>query len=158
MKKVIAFVLAAVMVLALAACGGEKSGVKEVVMADFYEKLAAETDLPDMVQLSEKRMLDFVGVDSEADCKQAVVAICGDSMRTDEVWLIEAKDEAAAKAILELVDVRLQQKGDESISYAPDQYEVVQKAEIVTAGNYIAVFVSPEAAKMASLFKEAAGI
>lgn len=87
--------------------------------------------------------MNFLGIDT-ADCTRYVVSICGDGMRADEVWLIEAKDDASLKRLQELAETRIQAKLDETESYAPDQYAVVQKAELLTKGKYLALLISPE--------------
>ena len=100
-------------------------------------------------------MLNFCGIKAE-QCKQVVVAVCSDGLRADEVWLIEAADEAALEALKGLADGRLTRKGEESITYSPEQYEVVKKAEVITAGNYLAVLVSPDVDALVKIFNEAA--
>ena len=98
--------------------------------------------------------MNFLGIDT-ADCKQYVVMICADGMRTDEVWLIEAKDADALARLTELAENRLSSKADETVSYAPDQYLVVEKAHLLTNGNYLALLVSPEVDAMKAGFEAA---
>jgi len=119
-----------------------------------YEALVSGTDMPDMIRLDEGMMLDYCGIEA-ADCRQAVVVICADSLRTDEVWLLEAVSEEAAAALVELAGFRLEMKAEESISYSPEQYEVVQKARLVQNGVYVALLVSPESDAMEEIFGQA---
>ena len=85
-------------------------------------------------------------------------AICSDSLRTDEIWLIEAVDAEALQRIQTLAENRLTAKAEESITYSPEQYAIVQKAVVVTQGNYFALLVSPEVEALETLFRNAAGI
>ena len=57
--------------------------------------------------------------------------------------------------IYELAQVRLVAKEDETISYAPDQYQVVLNAELVKEGLYLALLVSPEVEMMKAAFMDA---
>lgn len=151
MKKLTCLVLAAVLLLSLAACGA-KEEEKTVDLNALYESYAQY--MPDMFTPDAETMLNFLGIDT-ADCTQAVVAICGDGMRTDEVWLLQAKDEAALERLTELAKTRIAAKEDETISYAPDQYEVVLKAELLTSGKYLALLVSPEVEALKAAFEAA---
>ena len=111
--------------------------------------------LPEMLPMDEAMMLNFCGIKAE-QCKQVVVAVCSDGLRADEVWLIEAVDEGALEELKNLADGRLTRKGEESITYSPEQYEVVQAAEVITAGNYLAVIVSPDVQDLVEIFNQAA--
>lgn len=153
MKKFTAFVLVLTLVLSLAACGGSgEAAAKKVDLAAVYAGYAAF--MPDMFQPDNDTMLNFLGIEA-ADCTQAVVYICADGMRTDEVWLLEAKDAETLEKLKGLAEVRLQAKADETESYAPDQYAVVQKAQLLTNGNYLALLVSPEVDAMKAGFEAA---
>lgn len=151
MKKLIAFVLAAAMMLSLVACGG-KADSKSVDLNALYESYAEY--MPDMFQLDEDTMMNFLGIDV-ADCTQYTVYICGDGLRADEVWLIEAKDEAALGRLKEMAESRIQAKENETISYVPDQYVIVEKAEILTNGLYLALLISPDVDQLKAGFEAA---
>lgn len=152
MKKTIALILAAALLLGLTACGSSEAPAKSIDLNALYTSY--ETYLPDMFIPDEDTLMNFLGIDM-ADCTQAVVAICGDGMTTDEVWLIEAKDEAALARLEELAQVRIEAKLDETISYAPDQYAIVEKAELITNGLYLALLVSPDVDSMKAGFEAA---
>lgn len=140
MKRIVSLLLAIVMLLALSACGGKNA--KQVNMDELYQQLL-ET-MPDMILIEDADMrLNLMGIRSE-DCAQVVTAVCADGLRTDEVWLIEAKDAAALERISAMAENRLFAKGEESITYSPEQYAVVQKAVTVTEGLYFAMLVSPD--------------
>ena len=150
MKKTISLLLAAALLLTLAACGGEEA--KSVDLNALYESYTPY--LPDMFLPDPDTMMNFLGIDT-ADCQQYVVSICGDGMRADEVWLIEAKDADALERLTALAQTRIVAKEDETISHAPDQYAVVQKAELLTTGNYLALLISPDVDAMKAGFEEA---
>ena len=151
MKRLIALLLV-ILTLCLAGCGGKEQAVEMDVQA-VYESM--EGTLPEMLVMDEAMMLNFCGIKAE-QCAQVVVAVCSDGLRADEVWLIEAADEAALKELEGLAEGRLTRKGEESITYSPEQYEVVKKAEVITAGNYLAVLVSPDVDALVDIFNEAA--
>ena len=152
MKKYIALLLA-VLMLCLAGCGGKDQTKNVIDVQSVYDSMADV--LPEMLPMDEAMMLNFCGIKAE-QCKQVVVAVCSDGLRADEVWLIEAVDEGALEELKNLADGRLTRKGEESITYSPEQYEVVKKAEVITAGNYLAVLVSPDVDALVKIFNEAA--
>ena len=151
MKRLIALLLV-ILTLCLAGCGGKEQAVEMDVQA-VYESM--ESTLPEMLVMDEAMMLNFCGIKAE-QCNQVVVAVCSDGLRADEVWLIEAKDADALEALKDLADGRLTRKGEESITYSPEQYEVVQKAEVITAGNYLVVIVSPDVQDLVEIWNQAA--
>ena len=150
MKKMLALVLA--LMLLLAGCGGKTEQVAQLDMQSVYNSFLPK--LPEMLPMDETMMLNFCGIQAD-DCVQAVVAVCSDGLRADEIWLIEAKDAAALKELQTLAQSRLDRKGEESITYSPEQYAVVQAAQVITAGNYLAVIVTPEADALAEQFNAA---
>lgn len=153
MKRIYAIILAAFMLLSMTACGGgETTQVKEMDMQQLYASIQEAVQMPEMLTLDAGLMLDYCGIRAE-QVKQAVVVICADSLRTDELWLLEAVDEAAAKTLSELANTRLRKKGEESITYSPEQYAVVEKAELLQLGNYVILLVSPDSAAMADVVK-----
>lgn len=152
MKKVLSLMLALSLVLSMAACGGKAEEVASVDVNALYESYGPY--MPDMFYPDEATLLDFLGIDVE-DCVQYKVAICAEGMRTDEVWLIEAKDETALETLRQLAQTRIESKLDETVSYAPDQYVIVEKAELLTHGLYLALLISPDSDALKAGFEAA---
>lgn len=158
MKKLLVLLSCTVLLVTLVACGKvDQPKSVNLNMENVYSKLCKATTLPPMLDLDKDLMLDYCGIKADT-VRQAKVLICEDSLRTDEIWLIEANDEDAAKQIKELADKRLKAKAAESETYSPEQYAVVQKAELIQTGSYVALFVSPDAAALAQTFRQEAGI
>lgn len=138
MKRVFSVFLATVLMLSMAGCGGESA--KEVDLNALYETLLETT--PKMILLDDTMRLNLLGI-VEEDCVQVITAVCSDGLRADEIWLIQAKDADALARIASLAEVRLNAKAEESITYSPEQYAVVQKAKMLTEGLYFVLLVSP---------------
>lgn len=150
MRKRIAWILLAVLLLNLAACGGEKA--KSVDLNAVYEGF--QETLPEMMVLDEDLMMNLLGIPAE-DCAQVVTAVCADGLAADEVWLIEAKDAQALERLKALAQNRLEAKAEETENYLPDQYVVVKQAQVVTQGNYLALLVSPQVDALKAAFEDA---
>ncbi len=151
MKKLICVLITVCLVLSLSACG-KKEETASLDIEVLYESF--QQYLPDMFFPDEATLMNFLGI-SVDDCVRYKVAICAEGLRADEVWLIEAKDDAALKKLEELAQVRIQSKLDETETYAPDQYLIVQKAEVLTNGRYLAFFISPDVESMKAGFEAA---
>ena len=153
MKKILSMILALCLVLSLAACGGKAEEAVSVDVATLYESYSQY--MPDMFYPDDATLMNFLGINAE-DCAQYKVAICAEGMRSDEVWLIEAKDQAALENLRQLAQTRIQSKLDETVTYAPDQYVVVEKAQILENGLYLALLISPDVDALVEIFNEAA--
>lgn len=160
MKKMICTLLACLLTLNLAACISAPdtttgdSGLETLDMAKVYTDITKGVDMPEMILLDADTTLDLTGVQAE-NCKQCVVYICADGLRTDEIWLIEAADDAAMAGLRSLVDARLEAKAAESKTYSPEQYAIVQAAQTFYYGQYLALLVSPEVETLADNFSAA---
>ena len=152
MKKFISLILALSLMLTMAACGGKEEAPVSIDVNALYESYSQY--MPDMFFPDEDTMLNFVGINAE-DCVQYKVAICAEGMRSDEVWLIEAKDQAALENLQQLAQTRIQSKLDETVTYAPDQYVVVEKAEVLVNGLYLALLISPDVDSLKAGFEAA---
>lgn len=151
MKKFFSLILALCLLLSLSACGGKEEAVSVDVNV-LYESYSQY--MPDMFFPDEDTMMNFLGVSVE-DCVQYKVAICAEGMRADEVWLMEAKDASALENLKQLAQTRVDAKLEETVTYAPDQYVVVEKAVILTQGNYLALLISPDVDALKAGFEAA---
>ena len=151
MKKFICMIIALCLLLSMAACGSKEQDVSLDVAA-LYEDY--QQYLPEMFFPDEATLLNFLGIHAE-DCVQYKVAICAEGLRADEVWLIEAKDDAALETLTNLANARIQSKLDETVTYAPDQYVVVEKAQVLTNGLYLALLISPDVDALKAGFEAA---
>lgn len=152
MKKCIALLLTLAMVLSFAACGKADEEVVNVDVNSLYDSYSQY--MPEMFYPDDDTMLNFLGISAE-DCAQYKVAICAEGMRADEVWLLEAKDETALENLRQLAQTRIEAKLDETVTYAPDQYVIVEKAVVQVKGLYLALLISPDVDALAAAFEAA---
>lgn len=156
MKKIRMAALYLAAALLLTACGqpAAKNEAPAPDMQKLYEQMQAAVETPEMAPVPENRRSLILGIE-DADVRQAVTMLCGDSVRADELWLIEAADEAAAERIEALAEQRLAQRSREMESYLPEQYAVLQQARLIREGRCLALLVSPEAETLETLFRQA---
>jgi hypothetical protein len=167
MKKFISILLIAMTLLSLAACqsgdpattaatGGNKEP-KELVLADTYTAITANANMPEMWKVDNDLLLDLYGIQAQ-QCKQLEVYQCVNSLRADEIWLIEAVSADALAELKQKAEARLTAKDEESITYDPDQNAIVKKAHLATYGNYLVMIVSPDVETITAAFKTEAGV
>ena len=159
MKKIIIAIVMIIAMLSLVACGGDTSNttdapenVSTVDMPEVYDSFASY--LPDMVILEEKAMMNQYGVDA-TKCTQVIVANCNDGLKSDEIWLIEAVDATAAAEIADLAQSRIDREKEETQSYNPEQFAIVEKAEIIEDGNNVVLIISPDVDTLVDLYNNA---
>ena len=161
MKKLFCAILAVMMLLSLAACGGEDNNQSKVPtnlnLTEIYTTMTSGVEMPDMMQVDSSMLLDLYGLKS-SDYTQAVVYLCVNSLRADEIWLLEAADADALARLKSKAQARLDQKDAESVTYSPEQNAIVKAAKLFEAGNYLVMIVSPEATAIEAAFRTAAGI
>ena len=142
----------ALLILLLPACGSAAGG--DADLSALYAQMEEKFTLPAMSALSERQLERYYGIDTAA-CPQLVAMQCDDGLRVDEIWLIQASDEAAAEQLLALAQSRLDQLAAETENYLPDQYAVVRDSRALRVGSYVALLISPDAAEMEELFRGA---
>ena len=137
MKKAVAILLA----LSLAGCARQVPPTP----AEAYRAIAPQD--VQMLALDGEQARPLCGIDP-GDVAAGQVYVCADSLRADELWLLEAVDGAAVERLRQAAQSRLAQKAAESKTYDPRQYAVVQNAKTVVIGKFFALLVSPNADKM----------
>ena len=133
--------------------GNTETVSKPLDLPAIYQQMAVK--LPEMTVLNETLQLNLCGIASE-DCLQAVVAVCADGLRVDEVWLLEAKDEEALGRLEKLAQSRLQNLAGQTQSYSPEQYAVVQKAILMKTGKYLVLLTVPNPQELEAIWNGAA--
>ena len=158
MKKIFVLALMAVMMLTLAACGGEKEAAApaneevqaEVVLSEVLGKMVFEGDT---MELGAGEMLDLYGIE-EADMKQFAAKVNVTGIDCDEVVLVEAVDAEAAGRVKTCLDNRYQAKLNETENYLPDEYAIIKECAVTQNGNFVAMIVANNAADMVSVYGE----
>lgn len=160
MKTLIPVIVLAALILT--GCGASQTSpsapAETTAAAPDFEKVYGEmtAKLPEMILLDDATMQTYCGINKE-DCLQALVAVNLNGLETDEIWLIEAKDENKMDDLEATAQLRLKMKAEETETYAPAQYEVVKKAQLIREGRFLALIVTPEAESLADCFRTAIG-
>ncbi len=136
---------------------GAPAGAEEPLtpdlLQDIYTEICSRVDVPDMISLNEAGLASYLGITLE-HCVNGRFYICSDGTKTDEIWLVELDDAAAAREMLAAAEKRIRDKAESVRGYLPEEYAVAKEGIAVIEGRYLALFVSPEAETMLAVFRE----
>ncbi|MBS7324846.1 MAG: DUF4358 domain-containing protein [Angelakisella sp.] len=143
MKKFVAVLLAAMLCLSFAACGGEKATDKTVDAAAMFKALLNDVTYSGGAtefEASETNVAMILG-GTLPEGTEAYLAANSSSYLRCAVFACKDKDAAAA------VKALIQSYIDESIDakYNVDEVALLQKAKVHTNGRYVAVAVTDDA-------------
>ena len=135
MKKFVAVLLAAVLCLSFASCGGEKATDKTVDAAAMFKAL-----LNDVTYTDNATELDSSMGGELPDGTEAYLAANDSAYLRCAVFACKDKD--AAAAVKKLIQTYI----DDSIDakYNVDEVALLQNAKIHSMGNYVAVAVTSD--------------
>lgn len=175
-KKFFAPLLALVLALSLAACGGsgapggasgtgeESAPQKEVNLTDFYNTLREESTWPELMNLTEdetvQELMDsyYPGL-SEIPVRQCGVYIAAISAAVGEIALVEVENDEDVQKVKDIFQARIDyQVGDENNpggAWYPETIEGWKNnSHIAASGNYVLLAVGDSAAGAVLSFNE----
>ena len=157
LKKIAAFCL--VLNLVLSGCGQASSG-KNVDMNKLREDMiAADTQLPDMLTVTE-----------ESDSAEASFAVLADfdfekverffycyseSGSPEEIAVIQLKDKGDAADLMTALNQHIESRKSTFQQYSPEQVDMVEKAVLTFEENYVTLIISAKCGAVQDVFKAA---
>ena len=146
------------LLFALCACGtvATNQDVKDVkldlgqIMTEIESSVTLPENMDDIT--NSELLLDYYGINAE-DVKSFAVKFNGTGIKCDEIIMIEAASDEALEKISTALNNRLEDVKNQMNNYLPDEYEIASKCKVETAGNYVVLFISPDAQRMTEIFK-----
>ncbi len=150
-RRIVGMILIAVMLFAMAACGGSKN--ENVDLTAFYNELAGKYEFSAHID-TEGEMLEMMypGI-SNITLKQAIFKAPMMSAVVNEIALVECENEDDAAAVAKIFEERKQMQADGGAWY-PESVEGWKKAQIITHGNYVALIAFESVDEIAASFEE----
>ena len=152
-KRIRLIALLAALTLLLCGCSGQPAQKKEGSAEDICTAMTASGKLPEMLALDGEEIYDLIGIAPE-DCAEITWLIAEDGLLADEIAVLTAVDEAAAKRCEALLATRVEARKAEFENYLPEQAAVMKKAVLLRSGLHLALIVSPEAAALQAIYGE----
>lgn len=148
MKKMFVSALAVLLCMCLlTACGGTSKTLNDTPLVDAMDKINAEVfgggDNMRVIDSLDKLEL-YYGIDP-ADVKEFAAEVAKNSAtEIDEVVLVKAVDEEAAKRVAEKLELRLQSQKDLCASYSADLLAVADKCAVRTEGVLVTLIITEQ--------------
>lgn len=158
MKKIILSAVAVLMCMCLlTACGGTSKTLNDTPLVDAMDRINAEVfgggDNMRVIDSLDKLEL-YYGIDP-ADVKEFAAEVSKNSAtEIDEVVLVKAVDEEAAKRVAEKLELRLQSQKDLCASYSAELLAVADKCAVRTEGVFVSLIICEEYDKAVSICDE----
>ncbi len=146
MKYVMAALLIGYVVLVLIVTGGSSKSFEEVSGG-----VEASLNSKNLTRQSGQALKRYYGLNS-ADYKGAMLYSSDASISVEEVLVIEAKNEAQTAEIREAVERRIEKRRNDFDGYAPEQVQLLDKAQILVRGRFVFMAVSPNADRYRTAF------
>ena len=150
MKKIISLVLAMICLFSLAACGGEEA---DIDVAKVKEQIINDLGVEGALDIDTASLLDLYGIVAE-DVEESACYVTMDGVFPQEVILVKAVSQEAAKRVSEKLNVRIDEVKIQSQSYDAENYALAQECKVIVKGNVVAMFLSPQHAEMEKIFGE----
>lgn len=155
MKKCLSTLLSVLLLVScLTACGS--AGGKEVDLASFYEtEIAGKYEMPSLEAVSGEMEDAFYPGLSGLDLAQKVLYVPLMNVQATEILMVQAKTEDDASAVESIFAARLESLDELWSQYLPDQYALVQSAQVVRTGRYVTLIVSEHQQEIEAALAEA---
>ena len=149
MKKLIALILFAVLLLGAAGCGSNNAAdstsaaVTEnaVQLEPILDENLDSVELPEMMKLSQYDFVDYLGLDNTW-YDDSAACVNANGYEKEEVVLLHAASEADVQSIIDCLQTSLNNAAAEMQNYLPEQYAMIQKCSVQSKGLYVWLFVS----------------
>ena len=170
MKKLMAAVLAAMMVLSLSACSsnsdqGESSSstasqnnssssqASEVTADSLAQKMVEATTFNDeVIAISADVVPNYYTIPDSVE--DYAVYMCPTGATVEEISVFRTSDAAAVE---EMIQTHLDARKTEYESYRPDEVKKLDGAAVVKSGDYVAVIIADDTAAAEAAFEAELG-
>lgn len=153
MKRIIALLLVIAALCALAACGGSAKDVT-VDLTAVKSQIISTLAISDPLDIPVDRLYDLYTIDP-ATVKDSACFITMGGAFPDEIVMVQAVDEAAAKQIAQKLQNRLADVTNQAQNYDAESFALLEKCKVETAGTYVHLFISAKSTEMRTIFDNA---
>lgn len=151
-KPIIAVALILCIALMLCSCSA-----KAAPLSDIFSQIKAETGLTDLVEFDDVSDLErLYGIDA-ADVREFAGGVNNSGVDQEEIVLIKATDLDATLRIESALNNRYNSKLNETKSYNPEQYAIVEKCAVEVRDDQISMIISPNADAIKSIYTKGIG-
>ena len=121
------------------------------VLDSIYSQICGQIVCPDMIELNDRTINSYLGL-LPKEYLDGRFYLCANNLKADEIWIVELGSEAAVQNMLNEAQKRIEVKAVSYDKYLPEESEISRRGIAVSKGNYVALFISPDAEKMQEIF------
>ena len=154
MKKRNLLILFLLMLMVFSACNNNKKEDLEIDMPELLETMEEASKWEGMMIIGKKHLTNLYAID-EDEVTAFIGVMKTDGISADEIIIIEAKDAKSAEDLEKKLRTRLDAKATEAKDYLPEEYKVIEEAEILRKDKFLTLIVATNAEELADIFKEA---
>ncbi len=122
--------------------------------SDIYKQVT--NLLPGMITVDANYIANYYGIDA-SQLDGYVFAMAEDVTKADTVAILKAKDASSVATLASQLSAVQQQKAQELQDYMPEQYQIVAASAVKTAGDYVYLVMSSNAAAIEQTISSAIG-
>lgn len=162
MKKLIFLMILS---LFLMGCGGKEKNIetREIIetietmveksIAEIYEEILNDVELPVMITLNDNYISNYYGVDLEL-IEEYFFANAEEIIYADTIIILKAKNEENMPELQQILETIISQKKLELENYLPEQFKIVDKSKVKSSGNYVYLVMSDEENKILEIIEK----
>lgn len=133
---------------------GEDSEAQELLsLQQIYEEITAGVELCSPMLLTDEILLNYYNINAE-DLDAYVFAMSEDATSAEMVVMMEIQDAAKMEEVKTNLETELSYKKYVLEDYLPEEYEIVNSAEIRTNGSYLWLVVSHNEAQISEIIEK----
>lgn len=122
-------------------------------LSDIYAEIEEKVELPKMVTLNDNYIANYFGIDLEG-LEEYVFTNAEEVIYADTVILMKAKTETDKEALKEALTTMIDHKKAELENYLPEQFQIVEKSVVQTAGDYVYLVISEQAKDIETIIEQ----
>ncbi len=123
-------------------------------LSDVFSKISSEVELPDMVELNDKLLMRYYGIDV-SDTADFAGGVDSSGVGQDEIVLIKAADESKVAGIEQALQTRYDSKLSQQENYNADEAEKIRNCKVEVKGEYVTLIISNDADKINNIINSA---
>ncbi|MBQ4208593.1 MAG: DUF4358 domain-containing protein, partial [Clostridia bacterium] len=127
---------------------------KTVDLSALSNQIISSVGVQGAMPLAKDRLTELYGI-AQSDIASSGCFITVNGSFPEEAIMIEAKDSGAKSRIVSALNTRLADVLVQAENYDAENYALAKQCKVITSGNYVALFVSPQHAAMEAAFNSA---
>ncbi len=149
-RKITAIIMAALMLFSFASCTKAPEN-KTVDLNSIKTELLEKTGVTEPIEINREQFYSLYGIEADK-VKASASYLVSTEIFPDEIMLVEAADEDAAKVVAEKLELHLEDLKSQATGYDAKGLAVAEATEIHINGRYVAMFFSQKREMMEEIY------